>query len=83
MCSNMWITYMSISFTHARSTREDGITCQTTLLKDIGYVAYCNLGRLVLNMLFLIYSIEMHQSSIAEYEWPNGSHWAKAKAKTD
>lgn len=30
---------------------------------------------------FPIYSIEMHQSSIAEYEWPNGSHWAKAKAE--
>lgn len=29
------------------------------------------------------YSIEIHQSSIAEYEWPNGSHWAKAKAKTE
>ncbi|KAH9971337.1 enolase C-terminal domain-like protein [Lactifluus volemus] len=24
------------------------------------------------------YSIEMHKSSIAEYEWPNGSYWAKA-----
>ena len=21
------------------------------------------------------YSIEMHKSSIAEYEWPNGSYW--------
>jgi L-fuconate dehydratase len=30
---------------------------------------------------FPIYSIEMYQSSIAEYGWPNGSHWAKAKAK--
>jgi L-fuconate dehydratase len=29
------------------------------------------------------YSIEMHQSSIAEYEWPNGSHWEKAKAKAE
>jgi len=27
------------------------------------------------------YSIEMHRSSIAEYEWPNGSYWAKSKAK--
>lgn len=26
------------------------------------------------------YSIEMHKSSIAEYEWPNGSYWVKAKA---
>ncbi|KAI9460262.1 enolase C-terminal domain-like protein [Lactarius psammicola] len=26
------------------------------------------------------YSIEMHKSSIAEYEWPNGSYWAKTKA---
>jgi len=26
------------------------------------------------------YSIEMYQSSIAEYEWPNGSYWVKAKA---
>jgi L-fuconate dehydratase len=25
-------------------------------------------------------SIEMHKSSIAEYEWPNGSYWVKAKA---
>ena len=28
----------------------------------------------------LICSIEMHKSSIAEYEWPNGSYWAKTKA---
>ncbi|KAH9986318.1 mandelate racemase/muconate lactonizing enzyme [Russula compacta] len=27
------------------------------------------------------YSIEMHKSSIAEYEWPNGSYWAKARAE--
>ena len=27
-----------------------------------------------------LYSIEMHKSSIAEYEWPNGSYWVKAKA---
>ncbi|THU77161.1 hypothetical protein K435DRAFT_878195 [Dendrothele bispora CBS 962.96] len=26
------------------------------------------------------YSIEMHKSSIAEYEWPNGSYWVSAKA---
>lgn len=26
------------------------------------------------------YSIEMHKSSIAEYEWPNGSYWVKANA---
>ncbi|KAF8269080.1 enolase C-terminal domain-like protein [Lactarius quietus] len=26
------------------------------------------------------YSIEMHKSSIAEYEWPSGSYWAKTKA---
>ncbi len=26
-----------------------------------------------------ICSIEMHKSSIAEYEWPNGSYWAKTK----
>ncbi|KAI0265797.1 enolase C-terminal domain-like protein [Gloeopeniophorella convolvens] len=24
-------------------------------------------------------AIEMHKASIAEYEWPNGSYWAKAK----
>ncbi|KAI0280050.1 enolase C-terminal domain-like protein [Russula aff. rugulosa BPL654] len=29
------------------------------------------------------YSIEMHGSSITEYEWPNGSYWAKAKAKAE
>lgn len=28
------------------------------------------------------YSIEMHQKSIAEYEWPNGSYWA-ANPKQD
>jgi hypothetical protein len=38
MCSNMWITCMNISFTHARLTREDGTMCQTTPLRDIGYV---------------------------------------------
>jgi len=27
------------------------------------------------------YSIEMHKSSIAEYEWPNGSYWTKARAE--
>jgi L-fuconate dehydratase len=26
-------------------------------------------------------SIEMHKSSIAEYEWPNGSYWRKAEAE--
>jgi len=26
------------------------------------------------------YSIEMHKSSIAEFEWPNGSYWVGAKA---
>ncbi|KAI0306825.1 enolase C-terminal domain-like protein [Multifurca ochricompacta] len=26
------------------------------------------------------YSIEIHKSSIAEYEWPNGSYWEKTKA---
>jgi len=26
------------------------------------------------------YSIEMHRSSIAEYEWSNGSYWVKTKA---
>ncbi|KAK7466101.1 hypothetical protein VKT23_004826 [Stygiomarasmius scandens] len=26
------------------------------------------------------YSIEMHKSSIAEYEWPSGSYWVSAKA---
>jgi L-fuconate dehydratase len=26
------------------------------------------------------YSIEMHKSSIAEYEWPNGSYWVGAKS---
>ncbi|KAJ6614544.1 enolase C-terminal domain-like protein [Mycena sp. CBHHK59/15] len=25
------------------------------------------------------YSIEMHKSSIAEFEWPNGSYWVSAK----
>ncbi|KAF9225759.1 enolase C-terminal domain-like protein [Gyrodon lividus] len=25
------------------------------------------------------YSIEMHKESIAEYEWPHGSYWAKAQ----
>ncbi|KAI0049980.1 enolase C-terminal domain-like protein [Auriscalpium vulgare] len=25
------------------------------------------------------YSIEMHKSSIAEYEWPHGSYWVKAE----
>jgi len=25
------------------------------------------------------YSIEMRKQSIAEYEWPNGSYWTKAK----
>ena len=83
MCSNMWITCMNISFIHARSTGEEGTTCRTTPLKDIGYVTCCNLARLVLIILFAIYSIEMYQSSIAEYEWPNGSHWAKAKAKAE
>ena len=24
-------------------------------------------------------SIEMHKQSIAEYEWPNGSYWAKTR----
>ena len=72
---------MNISFTHARSTREDATTCQTIPLKDIGYVTCCDLGRLVLIILFPIFSIEMHRSSIAEYEWPNGSYWAIAKAK--
>ncbi|KAJ3727182.1 enolase C-terminal domain-like protein [Lentinula guzmanii] len=27
------------------------------------------------------YSIEMFQTSIAEYEWPNGSYWLSAKGK--
>ncbi|KAJ2931753.1 hypothetical protein H1R20_g5370, partial [Candolleomyces eurysporus] len=27
------------------------------------------------------YSIEMHASSIAEYEWPNGTYWQKRKAE--
>ncbi|KAI0249944.1 enolase C-terminal domain-like protein [Lactifluus subvellereus] len=27
------------------------------------------------------YSIEMHKSSIAEYEWPDGSYWTKARAE--
>ncbi|KAH9018617.1 enolase C-terminal domain-like protein [Lactarius hengduanensis] len=27
------------------------------------------------------YSIEIHKSSIAEYEWPNGSYWGKTKAE--
>ncbi|PFH48974.1 hypothetical protein AMATHDRAFT_76464 [Amanita thiersii Skay4041] len=27
------------------------------------------------------YSIEMHESSIAEYEWPNGSYWAGRRAQ--
>jgi len=27
------------------------------------------------------YSIEMHQASIAEFEWPHGSYWVGAKAK--
>ena len=26
-------------------------------------------------------SIEMYQSSIAKYEWPNGSYWALGKGK--
>ncbi|VDB85342.1 unnamed protein product [Peniophora sp. CBMAI 1063] len=26
------------------------------------------------------YSIEMHKSSIAEFEWPHGSYWVKAKS---
>jgi len=29
------------------------------------------------------YSIEMHRSSIEEYEWPVGSYWEKAKAKAE
>jgi L-fuconate dehydratase len=40
--------------------------------------------RRVLSALFyrsqLPYSIEMHKSSIAEFEWPNGSYWVGAKA---
>ena len=28
-----------------------------------------------------IYSIGMHKSSIAEYEWPNGSYWEKARER--
>ena len=28
-------------------------------------------------------SIEMHKSSIAMYEWPNGSYWAKTKTGQD
>ncbi|KAG9044529.1 hypothetical protein FS837_007984 [Tulasnella sp. UAMH 9824] len=27
------------------------------------------------------YSIQMHDSSIAEYEWPNGSYWVKSNAE--
>ncbi|KAF8155509.1 mandelate racemase/muconate lactonizing enzyme [Crassisporium funariophilum] len=27
------------------------------------------------------YSIEMHKSSIAEYEWPNGTYWQSSKNK--
>ncbi|GBE83760.1 L-galactonate dehydratase [Sparassis crispa] len=27
------------------------------------------------------YSIEMHQTSIAEFEWPHGSYWVNARAK--
>ncbi|KIK90968.1 hypothetical protein PAXRUDRAFT_150657 [Paxillus rubicundulus Ve08.2h10] len=27
------------------------------------------------------YSIEIHKQSIAEYEWPNGSYWVKAKGQ--
>lgn len=29
----------------------------------------------------LYFSIEMHQTSIAEYEWPNGTYWAKRQAE--
>ncbi|KAJ3873120.1 hypothetical protein F5051DRAFT_131612 [Lentinula edodes] len=29
------------------------------------------------------YSIEMFETSIAEWEWPNGSYWLSAKAKSD
>ncbi|KAK7044886.1 L-galactonate dehydratase [Favolaschia claudopus] len=29
------------------------------------------------------YSIEMHKSSIAEFEWPNGSYWVGAKGKAN
>jgi L-fuconate dehydratase len=30
---------------------------------------------------FTRYSIEMRNTSIAEYEWPNGSYWVNAKGK--
>ena len=75
----MRITCMSISFTRVRSTIKDGTTYQTTLLRDIGYVIIWRFRRCIL-MERTPYSIEMHRSSIAEYEWPNGSYWAKSKA---
>lgn len=28
---------------------------------------------------YVFASIEMHKSSIAEYEWPNGSYWVGAR----
>ncbi|KAI0065819.1 enolase C-terminal domain-like protein [Artomyces pyxidatus] len=28
------------------------------------------------------YSIEMHKASIAEFEWPNGSYWAKVQGQS-
>ncbi|KAI0915920.1 hypothetical protein AcV5_003394 [Taiwanofungus camphoratus] len=28
------------------------------------------------------YSIEMHKASFAEFEWPHGSYWVKAKSQT-
>ena len=58
--------------------REDDTTFQMMPLKDIGYVACQHTERLVL-IIRLICSIEIHKSSIAEYEWPNGSYWVKAK----
>jgi hypothetical protein len=34
-----------------------------------------------INISFFIYSGEMYKASIEEFEWPNGTYWAKAGKK--
>lgn len=51
----------------------------TTLMKVIG--TFTVIIRQKSLCLTIIFSIEMHQSSIAQYEWPHGSYWVNEHPK--
>lgn len=79
---NMSTIFTRISCSLAVSMKADATMSLRILTRDTGKAAlYC----LHVTMLILLDSIEMHQTSIARFEWPNGSYWtneyAEAKAK--